>query len=241
MTVGRKGMSRGSTLLAFDFDGTLAPIRDDPADVRIDRGAAVLLAETTQMEGVVVAIVSGRDADDLAAHVNAPGAFLIASHGLEIRAPGGLLVRDTPPLSFAFAPELHDGIAASGLRLESKKHAVALHWRGIAYDAVAPVVEQFREWARGEGLDVIEGRCVVEARCHGGGKEEALRWLAHAVGAARVVYAGDDLTDFGPLRFAAERGRALFVASSEREPPPGVTVVGSFRELFRLIRQEVMI
>jgi trehalose 6-phosphate phosphatase len=67
-------MTPGSTLLAFDFDGTLAPIQDDPSVVRIDRAAATLLAETSHMEGLVVAIVSGRDADDLAARVDAPGA-----------------------------------------------------------------------------------------------------------------------------------------------------------------------
>ena len=72
-------------------------------------------------------------------------------------------------------------------------------------------------------------------------EEEALRWVASSVGADRVIYAGDDVTDFGPLRFAARHGRAFFMASSERVPPPGVTVVGSFRELFRLIRKEVMI
>ena len=121
-------MTPGSTLLAFDFDGTLAPICDDPSQVRLDRGAAALLAETTAMEGIVVAIVSGRVADDLAHRVNVPG-----------------------------------------------------------------------------------------------------------------VYAGDDITDFGPLRFASEHGRALFLASDERVPPPGVTVVGSFRELFRIVRQEVML
>ncbi len=234
-------MTGGSTLLAFDFDGTLAPIRDDPAAVRIDRAAAALLAETTQMEGVVVAIVSGRDADDVAARVETPGAYIIGSHGLEVRGPGGVLVRDTPPLAIDLDSELAREIATSGLRLESKKHALALHWRGIPYEAIAPVVELFRRWAREMRLDVIEGRCVVEARRAGGGKEEALRWLARAVGASRVVYAGDDLTDYGPLRFAAESGRALFVASNERVPPPGVTVVGSFRELFRLIREEVRI
>ena len=234
-------MMGGTTLLAFDFDGTLAPIRDDPSVVQLDRGAAALLAETSQMEGIVVAIVSGRDADDLTARVNAPGAYLIASHGLEIHAPGGLLVRDVPPLSIELHTELGREIAASGLRLETKKHALALHWRGVPYEAIAPVIEMFRRWAKDAGLDVIEGRCVVEARRPGGGKEEALRWLARAVGAGRVVYAGDDITDFGPLRFAAENGRALFVASNERVPPPGVTVVGSFRELFRLIREEVMI
>jgi alpha,alpha-trehalase len=231
----------GSTLLAFDFDGTLAPIREDPGQVQLDRGAAALLAEATQREGIVVAIVSGRDAEDLAQRVNTPGAYLIASHGLEIRAPGGMLVRDTPPLEEELDEDLGREIDASGLRLERKKHALALHWRGVPYEAIAPVADQFRAWARRGGLDVIEGRCVVEARRHGGGKEEALRWLSRALGAGRVVYAGDDITDFGPLRFAAQHGRALFVASSERQPPPGVTVVGSFRELFRLIREEVRI
>ncbi|HEX6642376.1 MAG TPA: trehalose-phosphatase [Thermoanaerobaculia bacterium] len=234
-------MIAGSTLLAFDFDGTLAPIHSDPAAVRIDRAAAVLLAETTRMEGVVVAVISGRDADDLSERIDAPGAYLVGSHGLEIRGPGGTFVRDTPPLAVSVHSELHREIAVSGLRLESKKHALALHWRGVPYEAVAPVIAMFRDWANDAHLDVIEGRCVVEARRHGGGKEEALRWLTRAVGASRVVYAGDDITDFGPLRFAAEHGRALFVASSEREPPAGVTVVGSLRELFRLIREEVRI
>jgi alpha,alpha-trehalase len=234
-------MNGGTTLLAFDFDGTLAPIRENPSEVRLDRGAAELLAETSHMEGVVVAIVSGRDAEDLAARVGVPGAYYIASHGLEIHAPGGVLVRDVPPLAIEMQSELGQEIAAAGLRLESKKHALALHWRGVPYEAIAPIVEMFRQWARDARLDVIEGRCVVEARRPGGGKEEALRWLARAVGAGRVVYAGDDVTDFGPLQFAAESGRALFVASGERLPPPNVTVVGSFRELFRLIREEVRI
>ncbi len=234
-------MTAGSTLLAFDFDGTLAPICEDPAAAELDRGAVALLAETTRMEGVVVAIVSGRDADDLVSRVKLPGAYFVASHGLEIRAPGGVLVRSEAPLSIELHSELGREIGASGLRLESKKHALALHWRGVPYEAIAPLVEMFRCWAKDAHLDVIEGRCVVEARRSGGGKEEALRWLARAVGAGRVIYAGDDVTDFGPLKFAAENGRALFIASGEREPPPGVTVVGSFRELFRLIREEVMI
>lgn len=234
-------MTHGSLLLAFDFDGTLAPIHEDPSAVALDRGAAALLAETTRMEGVVVAIVSGRDAGDLAGRVDAASAYLIGSHGLEILAPGGRLIRDVPPLALELESDLSREIAASGLRLETKKHALALHWRGVPFEAIAPVVEMFRGWAENEELDVIEGRCVIEARRPGNGKEEALRWLARAVGAHRVVYAGDDVTDFGPLKFAAENGRALFVASGERMPPPGVTIVGSFRELFRLIREEVMI
>jgi trehalose-phosphatase len=230
-----------STLLAFDFDGTLAPICDRPEEARLRRAAAALLARTTRLRGVVVAVVSGRDVDDLAARTNTSGAYLIGSHGLEIRAPGGVLIRDTPPLKVEMQRTLLREIDASGLRLEEKKHAVALHWRGIPFEAIAPVLEMFRAWGRSADLDIIEGRCVVEARRRGVGKEDALRWLVRATGASRVVYAGDDLTDFGALRFASEKGRAIFLASSERVPPSGVTVVDSFRELFRLVRREVMV
>lgn len=230
-----------SVLIAFDFDGTLAPIRTDPADVQPYRAASALLGEASGHEGIVVAILSGRDADDLRSRVGAAGAYLVSSHGLEVRAPGDVVVRDTPPLDIAFPDDLRDEIGISGLRLETKKHALALHWRGIPYEAIAPVADAFRDWAGREGLAVIEGRCVVEARLRGGSKEDALRWLASAIGASRVIYAGDDVTDFGALRFAAGRGRALFVASAERAAPADVTVVGSFRELFRAIREEVMI
>ncbi|HXI13750.1 MAG TPA: trehalose-phosphatase [Thermoanaerobaculia bacterium] len=234
-------MSAGSLLLAFDFDGTLAPICDDPSRAYLSRAAAVFLEQASQIEGVVVAVLSGRDFDDLSRRVRLTNAYLIASHGLEIRAPGGILIRDTPPLAASIPAELRSEIGASGLRLESKKHGVAVHWRGVPYEAVEPLIDLFRAWAGSAHLDLIEGRCVVEARYPGAGKEDALRWLFRATGAERVVYAGDDITDFGALRFAGECGRALFVASSERIPPPGVTVVQSFRELVHLVRQEVMI
>lgn len=234
-------MRTRSTLLAFDFDGTLAPICDDPDAVRLPRAAAALLARATELTGVVVAVVSGRDADDLAARTQATGAYLVGSHGIEIRGPGGVPVRDALPLRVEVEPHLRADIEGAGLRLEEKKHGVTLHWRGIESDAIAPLAGRFRGWARSADLAVTEGRCVVEAHRHGAGKEEALRWLCSALGTSRVIYAGDDVTDFGALRFAAEHGRGVFVSSSEREPPPDVTVVGSFRELFRLIREEVMI
>lgn len=234
-------MSSRPTLLAFDFDGTLAPICHDPRAVRLPRAAAALLAEAAASRGVAVAVVSGREAEDLAARADVGGIYLIGSHGLEIRAPGGVVIRDEPRLAVEIDYDLHALAMAGGLRVEKKKHAVTLHWRGLSYAAIAPVVNRFRAWGRSRGLDVMEGRCVVEARCPGGGKAAALRWLSSALAVSRIVYAGDDLTDFEALYFAAEHGRGVFVASNEREPPPGVTTVPSFLELFRLVRQEVMI
>jgi hypothetical protein len=60
---------------------------------------------------------------------------------------------------------------------------------------------------------------VVEARVRGDGKRAALRAIAAYVRARRVIYAGDDVTDFDALQFAAAYGRAIFVESSERSAP----------------------
>src|SRR5215470_7959167 len=51
----------GDALAAFDFDGTLAPIVDDPDSARAQDGAAAALAELARHIGKV-AIITGRPA-----------------------------------------------------------------------------------------------------------------------------------------------------------------------------------
>lgn len=228
------------TLLAFDFDGTIAPIEDDPARVELDPAAAEFLADAAEVPGVVVAVASGRDSEDLASRLGDLPVYLIASHGLEIRGPYGREIRQTEPLSAVLDESIRRAAEVSGFRIETKRHGIALHWRGIRYlHARHPVVHRFRKWAEQYRLDVIEGRCVIEARMPGGGKESALRWVTSATAAGRVIFAGDDLTDFGALRFASEHGLALFVRSAERAAPAGVRVVESCEDLVRVLREEV--
>ena len=198
-------MTRRPLLLGLDFDVTLDDIRDDRGEAGI-LSAATLLARASELEGVVLAILSGRDADDLVKHVS-PGAYLIASHGMEVRAPGGILLRDAQPLSAEIDLELRNEIAASGLRLETKKYGLAVHWRGIPYVAIAPVIEMFRSWARRLDLTLMEGHGVVEARSGSGSKEEALHWLAGVIGAGWMIYVGDDVMNVEALQFATLRGR----------------------------------
>ncbi len=226
-------------LLAADFDGTISAISPDPGEVTIDPAMAAFLRRVAEQEGVDIAIISGRDLDDLSPRVKGVPAYLAGSHGLEIRSPRGQLLRAAEPLRTPLDAEIEREASALGLRIERKKHAIALHWREAPHvDESHPIVSAFREWAASHGLDVIGGRRVIEARCRGGGKEDALRQLASITGAQRVIYAGDDLTDFLALRYAAARGRAFFVASDEREPPPIATKVHSRDELLRVLIAE---
>lgn len=227
-------------LLAADFDGTLAPISRDPAEVTIDHAFAGFLRRAAERSDVVVAIISGRDVDDLASRVGDVPAYLAGSHGLEIRSPEGTPIRSEPPLDRPLDPDLERDAAAVGLRIERKKHAVALHWREApGVDGSHPVIARFRQWAAANGLELIDGRLVVEARTPGGGKEDALRYLFSTTEARHVIYAGDDLTDFAALRFAAARGRAFFVASDEREPPSVAITVRDRDELLRRLVEEL--
>lgn len=229
-------------LIATDFDGTIAPIRTDPREVRIDPEARELLAEATTVSGVEVAFISGRDLEDLSQRTEGVPAWRSGSHGQEIADRDGDLVRSAEP----WRGELNEiWLAAArelGLRIEPKKFGVAVHWRGVAgVGERHPVIEAFRRWAEQKNLHLTEGRCVAEASVAGASKEEVLRVLKEMTSAERIVYAGDDLTDFPALGWAARHGRGFFLRSPERnEPPPAaVEEVGSREALIQHFRDEL--
>src|SRR5690606_13221232 len=74
-------------LVACDFDGTLAPLVDDPKASTMTTAARAAIEQVHELaqEGPVrLAFVSGRDLSDLAERADAPeGTFLVGSHGAE--------------------------------------------------------------------------------------------------------------------------------------------------------------
>jgi hypothetical protein len=94
-------LRRRPVLLAFDFDGVLAPIVDEPSAARALDGTADLLAALAEGDGVHVALVSGRALADLRAVAAVPAdspLLLVGSHGAEFSSDGaGLRVWTTPP------------------------------------------------------------------------------------------------------------------------------------------------
>ena len=68
--------------ICLDFDGTLAPIVDDPNEARPLPGTVELLGELAA-RFAAVALLSGRPADYLAKHVAAPGVRYLGLYGLQ--------------------------------------------------------------------------------------------------------------------------------------------------------------
>ncbi|RZA00072.1 MAG: trehalose-phosphatase, partial [Proteobacteria bacterium] len=69
------------TLLAFDFDGTLAPIVPKPDDAALDKAMVTLLEPLCQL--APVAVVSGRGVKDVKERVPFKLVACVGNHGME--------------------------------------------------------------------------------------------------------------------------------------------------------------
>ncbi|GAA3794982.1 trehalose-phosphatase [Cellulomonas soli] len=215
-------------LVALDFDGTLAPLQDDPSASRILPAGVDALARLAQVEGVELALVSGRAMTDLHALAEVPaGTFLIGSHGAErARVTAFGLDRDVVQLS----DEQADRLAALGAQtaavargrdgvwVETKPTAVVVHTRLAEPDVAAEATQVAVELGERLGTGVLRGRDVVEITVLQADKGEALTALRAELGASVVLYAGDDVTDehafaaLGPQDLSIKVGRAETVA-----------------------------
>ena len=68
-------------LLAFDFDGTLAPIVDRPDDASVPAEVSRCLAELARLHPV--AVITGRRVADVRARLAFKPRFVIGNHGAE--------------------------------------------------------------------------------------------------------------------------------------------------------------
>ena len=188
--------ARRPLLLASDYDGVLARLRDDPGTAVPEPGMADVLTRLAAVEGVTVALVSGRGVADLQATSGLTGPFRwVGSHGAEFDGPlPGDLAARRDALAEALAPLV---AAVPGARLEVKPASAAVHVRTVTdRDAAARLLAAA---AAGPGSDpsltAKPGKDVLELAVTDADKGSALVRLRTELGAAGVLYLGDDVTD----------------------------------------------
>jgi trehalose 6-phosphate phosphatase len=226
------------TVVGLDFDGTLAPIVEDPGEARIHPEAGeVLTALAEQVRAV--AVVTGRparqalDLGGLEGVGNAIGGagkelYLFGQYGNERwSSTDRRIISPRPPAGLAtFTSELPRVLRrhhAEDAHIEEKGLAVAVHTRRLseperAYEELLPVL---RERAARYDLVVEPGRQVIEVRSPGMHKGVAVETLAEELDAGGFVFIGDDLGDVEAFDAVAALGRAgvptLLVCSASDE------------------------
>jgi trehalose 6-phosphate phosphatase len=192
-------------LVALDFDGTLAPLVDDPDTSRALPDAVTALRALAAVPDVTVALVSGRSLVDLHRRAEVPaGTVLIGSHGGERgRAGEHGLVHDPmqlTPEQDALLVQVGAGLQRAargrdGVWVQHKPAAAVLHTR-LAEPADAEAATRVAlEVAAELGVQPLHGKDVVEVPVLSVTKGQALQLLREDVGAVTCVYAGDDVTD----------------------------------------------
>ncbi|HEX2892705.1 MAG TPA: trehalose-phosphatase [Marmoricola sp.] len=225
-------------LVALDFDGTLAPIVDNPEVAAIHREAPDVLAG---LAGQVraVAVVTGRPArqvlalgglDDVGDAIGESGHELVVlgQYGNERwTSKARRVVSPKPPAGLASLigelPRLLRHAEATDAWIEEKGLAVAVHTRRMAdprgaFQRLLPVLT---EAAEARHLTLEPGRLVIEIRSGDMDKGMALRRLVGEYDVRGVVFVGDDLGDVPAFEAVAElrdRGLpALLVCSGSDE------------------------
>ena len=182
-------------VVALDFDGTLAPIVEVPADARALPAALEAIHGLAALPGTTVVLLSGRALADLAAVSGlGPPVRLIGSHGLE-PDDGPVPLDDGQRARLdrltAEVDALVDG--AAGVRTERKPAGVAVHVRGAAPEVGTRVLDALRDGpAAAPGILSTPGKAVLDLAVTDVNKGVALDRMR---GDAAVFFAGDDVTD----------------------------------------------
>ncbi|MYU04693.1 trehalose-phosphatase [Streptomyces sp. SID8366] len=227
-----------AAVIGLDFDGTLAPIVDDPEQARA-HPAAVAALTALAPRVAHVAVITGRPAGVAVRYggfAGVPGLdhlTVLGHYGAERwDATTGTVTAPAPHPGVAAVraelPGLLDRVGAwRGTWIEEKGRAVAVHTRRAqdpqaAYEALrAPLTDL----ATRHGLIVEPGRMVLELRPPGMDKGVALGEYLRETGAGFVLYAGDDLGDL-PAYAAVDKLRA--------EGTPGLLVCSGSTEVTEL-------
>jgi trehalose 6-phosphate phosphatase len=212
-------------LLAFDFDGTLAPIVSHPDEACIPADVAGKLRLISRR--LPVAIVTGRSIADVRGRLGFEPQFVVGNHGAEDglgAAQAALRAQRLDGLRRRLAARAAE-LAALGVYLEDKGQSIALHYRQARSRRRALSVIKSLLAPADDALRTFSGKMVENVvAADSPDKAQAVQELLGRCGARSVVFAGDDVND-----------EPVFVAA----PPDWLTVrigrdVDNSRALFFL-------
>lgn len=215
-------------VLFLDFDGTLSPIVSKPDDAKLLPGMKEVLEKCALKYDV--ALVSGRDTDDVMKRVGIEGLIYAGSHGFSIKGPGNLLMEhekadEIVKLLGEIERRLEDAFSdgPAGVQVERKKYAITVHYRNARADDVDGIKLKTGEVVSGiTGVKREMGKKIVEIKpdidWH---KGKAVKWIMEQLGlwsdpGVLPLYLGDDSTDEDAFKMLKGKGVGVIVGSHEQ-------------------------
>lgn len=186
-----------TTLLAFDLDGTLAPIVADPAAVALPEITQQLMQQLCRL--APTAIITGRSCSDARQRLGFEPRYLVGNHGLEGLPDSTVNLDQIQVLIADWYQQLQTILAPALLQelyIEQKSGSLSLHYRhavdpAAAHAALLTAIEQLDPTPRRVGGKFVEN-LIPQGLPHKG--DALLQLMAHA-GSEQALFMGDDETD----------------------------------------------
>ena len=206
-------LAQGRALLAFDFDGTLSPLVNDPSQASIGSSLRALLGELSVQ--YPIAVITGRSVKDAAPLLGFRPRLLYGNHGAE--HPGVELDRRTVSEVdewYRILTSHANRLSTMGVWIEHKGGSLALHYRQ------ANDVDSAKWWLDTNLIDlhgalIEHGHCVVNVTSRfAPNKGGALRDAMDRCEADCALYIGDDSNDESAFRAVAPPGISIVIGES---------------------------
>jgi trehalose 6-phosphate phosphatase len=220
-----------SVLLAFDYDGTLAPIVADRERASMRPKTRELLGELSGHYPVVV--ISGRTQADVLRRLKGTGVCdVVGNHGIEPWQATDQVLNQVR----RWRPVLYERLAClRGVQIEDKGFSVAIHYRQSREKkrARSAILETA---ARLGGVRVIGGKQVINILpSQAPHKGLALERERERLGCDTAIYVGDDETDEDVFNLD-QPGRLLTIRVGSKRTSMAAFCIRSQREIDTLIR-----
>lgn len=216
--------------LLLDYDGTLAPIAQNPDLAVLAPKTWAVLKKLSNHPRCMLAIISGRALASIKKMVKIPKIIYSGNHGFEVDYHGVhlKLLQDT---NFQILlNKIHTVLGKKmkgikGILLENKKMTLSVHYRLVSRNQRPVIKTIFREvitpYQVRRQVNVTAGKMVLEIRPPlEWGKGDLVKWLLHE-GAQNgnktvVFYFGDDRTDEEAFKVVKGKGYAIIVGKNKR-------------------------
>jgi len=192
-------------LFFLDYDGTLAPIVDDPMEAHPHPDVPGLLRALDAAHPVWIVTGRSLEALDHFLDLSLPA---IGLHGAQQGTIGGATERLMSDDAAQAIRRLRRSVpSVDGLRVEDKDAAFAVHYRQADEEEVH---DRLQTWVNTmpEILEAIWGKKVVELRPRNLTKGTAVRRIAGEHPKRTPIYIGDDVTDEDAFRALRDMDRA---------------------------------
>lgn len=197
--------------LFIDFDGTLVDLADTPSAVKVSRDDKTLVDGLSRKFGGALAIISGRNLDEVATHLNQFNGVISGCHGAEMRH-GGQITRqaehDADRLEHIKRAVMEFAVIDPRVIAEDKTFGIVLHFR--QNPEVESKVRSFVDSLLSNDDEFVAqpAKMAIEIKPRNISKALAIEEIMrHPEFENRnMVFAGDDETDEVAFAYVNEHG-----------------------------------